>query len=209
VWHALRPWLFPVWCIGCGLPDIGLCPACAATAEPLTLTVAGVPVRAAGVYDGVVRDAILALKRGERAYLDPLATLLAPLVEPGSAIVPLRTSRRRSGARGFDQAVELAKRVAGLRAGWVDDVLQKRGPAQHGSGRAGRFSGPGRFHVRAGAAVPSEATVLDDVLTTGATLCDALDALTGAGCRVRDLVVVARTPPGRETPRRGNRLLEA
>ena len=202
MWHAIRPWLFPVWCIGCGAPDIALCAACAATAEPLALTVAGTPVRAACVYDGIVREAILALKRGERAYLDPLAALLAPLVEPGVAIVPLRTSRRRAAMRGFDQAVELAKRVADMRSGWVDDVLEKRGPAQHGSGRAGRFAVAGRFRIRPGMPLPSEAVVLDDVLTTGATLCEALDELTAAGCRVTGLAVIAHTPPDRETSRR-------
>jgi predicted amidophosphoribosyltransferase len=209
VWRAIRPWLFPVWCIRCGAPDVGLCAACRTAAEPLALTVAGVPVRAASVYHGTLREAILALKRGERAYLDPLAELVAPLVDEGVAIVPLRTSRRRSAMRGFDQAVELARRVATLRSGWVDDVLAKHGPAQHGSGRAGRFASPGRFSIRGDAPVPSEAVVLDDVLTTGATLCDALDELTAAGCRVTGAVFVARTPPNRETPQGGNRLVEA
>ena len=42
-------------------------------------------VRAASEYAGAVRDAILALKRGERACLDPLAALMAPLVTQGAA----------------------------------------------------------------------------------------------------------------------------
>jgi predicted amidophosphoribosyltransferase len=51
--------------------------------------------------------------------------------------------------------------------------------------------------------------LLDDVVTTGATLRDAARVLAAAGCAVLGAVVVARTPPGRETPRRGGWLVEA
>jgi predicted amidophosphoribosyltransferase len=160
-------------------------------------------VRAAGDYSGPLRDAILGLKRGERAYLDPLAALLAPLVPPGTAVVPVTTTRRRAAERGFDQARELARRVAALRCGWIDDVLQKHGAAQRGRSRSERLVARGRFTLRPGAAVPAAALLVDDVLTTGATLRDAAAALRAAGCRVAGAVVVARTPPGRETPRHG------
>lgn len=208
VWHAIRPWLFPVWCIGCGATGIGLCAACAALETPAHIMVGTLTVRAAGDYDGTLREAVLALKRGERAYLDPLAAMIAPLVEPGCAIVPLRTARSRAAARGFDQAAELAARVATLRDGWVDDVLRKRGAAQRGRTRDERFEASGRFSIRGDATVPSAAIVLDDVLTTGATIRDAAQTLTDAGCWVRAAVVVARTRPRRETSRRAARLGE-
>jgi predicted amidophosphoribosyltransferase len=160
-------------------------------------------VRAAGDYSGALRDAILGLKRGERAYLDPLAALLAPLVPPGTAIVPVTTTRRRAAERGFDQARELARRVAALRSGWTDELLHKRGAAQRGLGRSQRLVARGRFTLRPGAGIPSHALLLDDVVTTGATLRDAARVLGAAGCRVLGAVVVARTPATRETPRRG------
>jgi predicted amidophosphoribosyltransferase len=209
VWRAIRPWLFPVWCIGCGKPEVGLCAACAAQATPVAVTLGAIPLHAAGEYDGVLRDAILAVKRGERACLDPLAALLAPHVREGTAIVPVRTTRRRSAERGFDQAVELARRIAERRGGWVDDVLRKHGSAQRGRTRNERFDATGRFSVRPDAEVPSEAIVLDDVLTTGATLRDAIATLTAAGCWVRGAAVVARTPVGRETPPGTRRLGKA
>ena len=198
-----------MWCVGCRAPEVALCAACAATAEPLAATLAGIPLRAAGTYEGSLREAILAVKRGERGCLDPLAALLAPLVLEGTAIVPVRTTRRRAAQRGFDQAVELARRVAAARGGWVDDVLRKDGAAQRGRSRSDRFDAVGRFRIRPGAAVPSVALVLDDVLTTGATLRDAIATLTATGCWVRGAVVVARTPPGRETSRRAPRLVTA
>jgi predicted amidophosphoribosyltransferase len=195
MWAAIRPWLFPVWCIGCGATGVGLCPACAATAHQAALVLDGLAVDAAGDYEGVVRDAILALKRGERAYLDPLAALLAPLVAPGTIIVPAPTTRRRAAERGFDQARELARRVARLREGACADVLIKRGAAQRGRGRAERLTAQGRFALLPGASIPARVVLLDDVLTTGATLHDAAATLEATGCRVAGAVVVARTPP--------------
>jgi predicted amidophosphoribosyltransferase len=209
VWHAIRPWLFPVWCIGCGEPEIGLCAACTSAARPARLFLDPIGVRAASDYGGAVREAILALKRGERAYLDPLAGLLAPLVPFGAVLVPVTTTRRRAAERGFDQARELACRVAVLRSGSTVDLLRKRGAAQRGLGRAGRLVARGRFALRAGVAVPARVLLLDDVVTTGATLRDAAGLLAAAGCCVAGAVVVAQTLPGRETPRRGGRLVEA
>lgn len=209
MWAAIRPWLFPVWCAGCGAPDTGLCAACAAGARSRRVALDGLTVHAAGEYAGCVRDAILALKRGERACLDPLAALAAPFVPHGSLLVPVTTTRRRAAARGFDQARELALRIAGLRSGTCADVLRKHGAAQRGLGRGDRLVARGRFALRPGAAVPPAALLIDDVVTTGATLRDAAAALTAAGCRVRGAVVVAATPPGRETPRRDARLVGA
>jgi predicted amidophosphoribosyltransferase len=166
-----------------------------------------VSVRAAADYSGCVREAILALKRGERAYIEPLAALLAPLVPPGTTLIPVVTTRRRAAERGFDQARELARRVAVLRSGALADVLCKRGAAQRGLGRGERLTARGRFTLER--AVPPCALLVDDVITTGATLRDAATVLAAAGCRIAGAVVVARTLPGRETPRRGGRLVEA
>jgi predicted amidophosphoribosyltransferase len=209
VWQAIRPWLFPVWCIGCGEPGTGLCGVCASAARPVRLFLDSLCVRAAGEYGGAVREAILALKRGERAYLDPLAGLLAPLVPFGATLVPLTTTRRRAAERGFDQARELARRVAVLRSGSTVDLLCKRGAAQRGLGRAGRLVARGRFTLRPGVPVPPRIWLLDDVVTTGATLRDAAGLLAAAGCAVVGAVAVAQTPPGRETPRGGGRLVGA
>lgn len=208
MWAAIRPWLFPIWCIGCGEPEAALCAACASAAKPQHFTLGGIAIRAAALYDGQVRSAVIALKRGERAYLDPLAALLEPLVASGVPIVPLPTTRRRAAERGFDQARELARRLAS-RGAAVADILAKRGGAQRGRGRNERLTARGRFAVRPHVPVPSTAFLLDDVVTTGATLLDAARVLEAAGCRIAGAVVVARTLPGRETPRAGRRLVEA
>ncbi len=194
--------------MGCGAADVALCAECVVVA-PADVVAGRVAVRAAVAYDGLVRAAIVAMKRGERAYLAPLAGLVAPLVPRGAVLVPVRTTRRRAAERGFDQARELATRVAGLRDGTVADVLRKRGGAQRGLGRRDRLAASGRFGLIRGREIPVAAMLVDDVVTTGATLADAAAALAAAGCRVTGAVVVARTPLGGETSRRRGRLVEA
>jgi predicted amidophosphoribosyltransferase len=149
------------------------------------------------------------MKRGERAYLEPLARLLAPLVAAGSVVIPVPTTRRRAAERGFDQARELARRAAGERDGVYLDVLEKHGSAQRGRGRGERLSARGRFVLRRGVDLPPCVVLIDDVITTGATLGDAAAVLREARCAVSRAVVVARTAPGRETRRTGARLVEA
>jgi predicted amidophosphoribosyltransferase len=200
VWTTIRGWLFPVSCIACGRGTLALCRTCGpAEADAEHFVVAGIDARAAGVYAGALRAAIVAMKRGERDQLAALAPLVArelgSLTDP---LVPLRTSSRRRRARGFDQAVELAQRAAALNGLTVCDLLEKRGGAQHGRSRSARLGGRGRFRVRRGIALPLSVTLVDDVCTTGATLADAADALFAAGVRVGAAVLIARTPPARK-----------
>ncbi len=166
-------------------------------------------VEAAGVYEGELRAAVLALKRGERTYLDPLARLIAARLPGAVALVPAVTTRRRANVRGFDQARELAVRAAALTGAAVADVLVKHGGPQRGGNRADRLAASGRFGLRADAVLPEEAVLVDDVMTTGATLRDAAAALARAGVVVSGAVVVAHAPPGGETSVAGRESHEA
>jgi predicted amidophosphoribosyltransferase len=190
----VRAWLFPSACAACDAPGPALCRACAPTLhDALDFDVEGVPAFALGAYDGALRSAIVAMKRGERDPLDAFAALLAERAPVIGTLVPLPTSRGRAAARGFDQSVELARRFAERRAIPWCDVLEKRGAAQAGRNRSGRLAATQRFRLRRGAEPPARATVLDDVATTGATVSDALAVLRGVGVDVRRIVVLART----------------
>lgn len=198
----VRAWLFPSVCAGCERPGPALCRACApGPDDAMRFVLDGIPAFALGPYEGALRRAVVAMKRGERDPLSAFAALLASAPVEGT-LVPLPTSRSRAAGRGFDQGVELARRLARERGISLAEPLVKRGRAQEGGGRRERLAATGRFRIRAGVPLPAAATVLDDVCTTGATLRDAAATLRAAGVDVRRILVVARSagtppPPGR------------
>lgn len=153
----------------------------------------GIPAFALGAYDGALRRAVIAMKAGERDPLDAFAELLAARAPLDGALVPLPTSRARRAERGFDQSVELTRRVAAHRGVPCAELLDKRGSAQEGRKRLERLAATGRFRLRAGVPLPNVVTLLDDVCTTGATARDAARTLRAAGVDVRGIVVVARS----------------
>ncbi len=149
--------------------------------------------RALTTYEPDVRQAVLALKnRDERARIAPLADALAALVPPIDHLVVTwaPTSRQRRRRRGFDHAELLALAVA-RRCHLPPLSLLHRaaGPAQAGRTGVDRRRGPA-FEVRR--EVTSPVLVVDDVLTTGATLRAAARALRAAGAPSVHGLVVAR-----------------
>jgi predicted amidophosphoribosyltransferase len=190
----VRTWLFRSACVACDVPGPALCERCApAPRDAVAFAVDGIPAFALGAYDGALRRAVVAMKNGERDPLDVFAELLAARAPLDGTLVPLPTSRARRAERGFDQSVELARRVAARRGVSSAELLDKHGPAQERRRRRERLAASGRFRLRAGVPLPAVVTVLDDVCTTGATARDAVRVLRAAGVGVRGIVVVARS----------------
>ena len=190
----VRTWLFPPACVACDVPGPALCDRCApAPRDAVAFSLDGIPAFALGAYEGALRRAVVAMKAGERDPLDAFAELLVVRAPLDGALVPLPTSRARRAGRGFDQSVELARRVAARRGVACAELLDKRGRAQEGRKRLERLAATGRFQLRAGVPLPDAVTLLDDVCTTGATARDAARVLRAAGVDVRRLVVVARS----------------
>ncbi|MDQ2858743.1 MAG: ComF family protein [Candidatus Eremiobacteraeota bacterium] len=190
--------LFPTRCAGCGTIGVALCAACLPPPRrSRPLMVADFEVRAIGRYCGPLRRAILSYKRGRRDIGDALSSLfeerLSAGLDPGIVLVPVPTVARRRRERGFDQSVRLAKRLGERSQRPVLLALrQVAGDAQRGRSRRARLSAVGRFACEAPALVCGARVVLvDDVVTTGATLADAARALVACGAHIEHAIVLA------------------
>lgn len=201
--------LLPGPCPGCGGPGPAPCAGCRRALVPAGRRVPPPAVdgcAAAFVYAEVGRRLVTSLKYRNQRSVVPwagrvLAELLSvaeptrtvPHVDAGAPVVtwpPTAGSRRR--ARGYDQARLLARATAGS-AGMVCRPLLARvpGPSQTGRTREERLTGP---VFRARGAVPPAVVLVDDVVTTGATLGAAARALRAAGAEEVLAVVLAATP---------------
>jgi ComF family protein len=140
-----------------------------------------------------MRRALAALKYTGASRLAPiLARAAAPalgrllgLTGPATLVpVPLHIERRR--ARGYNQAELLADHVARLTGMAVADSLERARPTtkQHRLNRAARLHNlRGAFAVRERAIVPESVILVDDIITTTATLEACASVLREAGCR--------------------------
>jgi predicted amidophosphoribosyltransferase len=192
--HRLLDGIVPPRCAACG----GHCPSAGALCRSCTrrLAAAG-PLRSAGPpgidrvwsaapHDGVARDLVAALKFRR---LLPVAGLMAEridLLAPAwllrGELVPVPTARLRSLARGFDPADEIAAALAARTgANLRSDCLERRGSPPH-------------FRLRDASFSPRDVVLVDDVLTTGATLSSCARVLRAAGALRVVAVTFSRRP---------------
>ncbi len=143
-----------------------------------------------------------------RQLLSYLLTDAAGRVEtsPPDAIIPVPLHRRRLRQRGFNPAAllaldltrDLARHLARDRGPlFLPSALERTRdtPSQTGLGRAARrINVKGAFDYRGKPPTPRSAWLIDDVVTTGATLEAAACALRKAGVREVAALCVASTP---------------
>lgn len=192
--------LLSATCAGCDEPGTLLCPRCRHALVPApqdAVTPRGLAVRAALPFDGVASRCIRRLKgEGETLLARPLGTalaaVLAPEISPANWVIPVPTSRRAFRRRGY-RVPELLIRRADADPQRVLSLVA-RTVDQRGLGVLAREQNV-RDSMRArrpgeGAA----AVIVDDVVTTGATIDEAARALEAGGFRVVAAVALAATP---------------
>ena len=194
-------------CLQCAAPGRAWCDRCLASVVDVhrRQTPNAFSVAAGTYYRGPVRTAIVSHKEsGQLALVTPLARLLvAGLNAPRrSLLVPVPSTRATVRARGQDHSRRLAQVVARMTGGsvvrplrWSRSVADQSGLSVRGR-RAnvwGSMVAMGgvlpKSHDRAGR--PPGVWVIDDVMTSGATIDEAVRALVASGWTVTGAAVVA------------------
>ncbi len=199
------PFITGLVCDTCGVPlpgeDAGKaehCDDCLTIARPWSQG------RAALLYRDNARKLVLSLKHGDRLDLakpaaDWLLRAAAPMLEPGMLVAPIPLHWLRLLKRRYNQAALLSgglARAAGL-VHCPDLLLRRRNThTQEGRDRDGRFANMAdalRINPRRDWQVNGRHVLLvDDVMTSGATLAAAAEACVAAGAVRISVLVLAR-----------------
>ena len=203
-------------CPGCGAPGMGACGGCAALLTGVRpFLVPGLPqplppVVAAGAYADTLRRVVLAAKERGALGLVPLlgerlAAAVAGLVlatDPVGRVVlvPVPSAPSQVAARGVDLTAALARaaagrlRTAGLTVRVQRGLAQARRPEdQAGLDRVQRLANLAGAFRTVGEPPAGPVVVVDDIVTTGATLAEAVRACRVGGREVVGAAVVAAT----------------
>lgn len=214
--------LLPERCAGCGEAPVLLCDVCAVPlqgpARPARTAPEGLPPPwTVAAYEGPLRTILSAYKeRGRTALAVPLGEALATAVhaalaklEPPQTVVWVPSRRRSVRRRGYDPlrgavAVALHRlRGDGLQVTAVNALRQRRRVGdQAGLTAAQRLTNlDGALEVIRPEIAGRQVILVDDVVTTGASLSEAARALRAAGATPTAAATIAATPRRHPQPR--------
>jgi len=209
--------LLPVSCAGCGADDRALCGDCAAALAPggpvpapvRRVLADGIPAHAGLDYDRIAREVIVAMKSDRPGLARHLAPALSAAIGAAAAeahggggrggvgdvaleLCAVPSTRRARRRRGYDP-VRRTLAAGGFRVAPVFRAARPH-PAQKTLSRTERaahltdvFAARGRLDGR-------RFVLVDDVVTTGATLVAAAAAVRAAGGEVLGYAAIASTP---------------
>ena len=213
--------VLPVRCAGCRRPDRSLCDECDAELRPVTRldAVGEIPVWSALSYEGVARRVLLAYKDGGRVdVVRALARALRSAVAEaqrqaarggghsggadaagaaGAALLPVLIPSTRSAwrRRGYHPSRSVLARAHILVPPlWRALRLSRQTADQVGLNAAQRSGNRQGSFVASKRLAGRTCLIVDDIVTSGATIAEAARAIQAAGGRVAGAAAIARTP---------------
>lgn len=212
-------------CVGCGIEGSIMCQTCvieaciqwpsacflcnAATVNYATCTRCLRKTRVHHVWwaaelEGSIKAALYAYKFARKreaatVFADMVLDIL-PHFSPEVVIVPVPTAPGRRRQRGFDHASLIASRIADVRGMLVEQPLRRiNNSRQVGVRKRERLTqARGQYRIKNEASLKGRSfLIVDDVLTTGATIVAVAELLRRAGAKKVYAVVVARKALGK------------
>jgi predicted amidophosphoribosyltransferase len=195
IFSELSQLIFPTRCYGCNALGVSICTTCRREWIPhyYKTKASQLSVHSALIYTPTASKIILAAKENGLQGADDLliAAVIhvldkARLDKGYFTLVPIPSSKQSQRGRGRSFIVELTQMISKITGIAVNDCLQvsRRVSDQSGLTRAQRISNMhGAFSLKPGSILRGDAIVIDDVVTTGATLQEASRALNSQGFR--------------------------
>ncbi|HBB56464.1 TPA: hypothetical protein DEW47_01910 [Patescibacteria group bacterium] len=205
--RALLEFIFPQKCAGCGIEKVALCLACLKSIEMPDVAEANGIYAASNYRDRTVKNAIRLLKyKKGRCLVKPLAELIKERCLPkimetypdlnaeNFITIPIPLSAGKLRERGFNQAAEMAKLLPLPTNNKILFKIKETPSQVSVKDRNKRLKNiEGSFMVKNVDALKGKnIIIIDDVLTTGATIKEAKKALKAASARKVLAIVLAR-----------------
>lgn len=200
-WNSIERYSGPA-CNICGIPTVSnhtlTCESCIKTRPPFS------QVLYYGIYEGVLKEVIHLLKfNGIKRLSKPLSNMLSSLpISDTDGIIPVPLHRNRLNSREFNQTAEIGNHLSQkLKVPIILDALRKVRDTQPQTEVTGieRLKNIRDAYRASGEIKGLDLLLIDDVITTGATIRECSKTLINAGAKSVTVVAIARSMPRQNT----------
>ena len=193
IFSELSHLIFPTRCFGCNALGVSICTSCRREWIPHYYKTHADELRihSAVMYSSTASKIILASKEnGLQGADDLLISAIIHVLDKAQlsngffTLVPVPSSRQSQRRRGRSFIVDLTQSISRITGLTVNDCLEvsRRVSDQSGLTKVQRITNmKGAFSLKSGAILRGDAILIDDVVTTGATLREAARALNSQG----------------------------
>ena len=205
--EALSQLLFPTRCFGCNAIGLSICSVCRSEWHPhyYSTLISQMRVHSAVIYSPTASKILLSakengLKAADSLIIDSIVNVIerATFDHHNIRLIPIPSSKSARRRRGRSFIVDIAKCVGKETSLPVSDSLEiiRKVLDQTGLQSKSRSKNmDGAFALKRGAFPRGDLILIDDVVTTGATLREAARALTSQGFHVLASVTACVAQP--------------